>query len=612
MGTTPTVFVSYRRSDDAAIVERLTDRLFAAFGEPRVFYDVQSIPKGFDFPSVIQQRMAGSDVVLLAIGRAFVSERLQDEGDHLRIEIVTALTLGLPILPVLLGDATMPPASSLPPSLARLADLNAARLRSGADFNPDAERVIGALRELARTAGPVTAPVPRLGASARLGRRRSPWRRSVVVGVGVASLAVGGVAAAVVSRGGTRTSKVLDTSVVGSTSGSTRVGSTTAATSFPSGTSTTIASVTNDPSTVSPVTAQAPRSGGGGFGSGGGGGGGGTTSGQPGGGSSVTSPAPEVTDPPTSAPTVTSPPPVTTPAPPPTFTVDKVRDVNIAANAFSVAFKPDGSRLAIGDSNGQVQIWDTATWVAPKISTAAPRQVLAVAWSSDGTRLASAVSGPSGFRVHDAGSLVVAATVDQYDAMGLAWSPIDAQRVAVAGLSGSSAVWSGASGAWTRGDRLGDQVLATAWRPDGQVVAMVGRDRLVHLLTSTGGFYADLSGHQAYILAAAWSPDGEILATADEAGVVRLWGADGAPKGAPITTGQGVTRALAWSPTSDHLVAAGADGTARFYTRDGAMIGDPYGAFSSAYPTVAWSADGLLVFGGQGDSQVHVYRTANG
>jgi hypothetical protein len=53
----PSVFVSYQRRDSAHVSGRLRDRLIAAFGDGNVFFDVDSIPSGADFPAVIRSAL---------------------------------------------------------------------------------------------------------------------------------------------------------------------------------------------------------------------------------------------------------------------------------------------------------------------------------------------------------------------------------------------------------------------------------------------------------------------------------------------------------------------------------------------------------------------------
>jgi formylglycine-generating enzyme required for sulfatase activity len=150
----PKLFISYRRNDSADATGRLHDRLKAHFGEESLFYDVDSIPIGLDFRKYIGDAVGQCDVLLAVIGDDWVTasndgqRRLENPNDLVRVEIETALARGIPVVPVLVGKARMPDKSDLPGDLERLADRNAAEVRSGADFDGHAVRLIQKLEKL--------------------------------------------------------------------------------------------------------------------------------------------------------------------------------------------------------------------------------------------------------------------------------------------------------------------------------------------------------------------------------------------------------------------------------------------------------------------------------
>lgn len=141
------VFISYRRDDSQTIVGRIYDYLEDEFGEGNIFRDVDSILAGDDFPTVVNGAIEASDVVLVIIGRKWLStknrKRLHDPDDFLRIEIETALTLPDKLLiPVLVNSAKMASNDELPSSLSSLIHKNAIPVREDPDFRRDMERLI--------------------------------------------------------------------------------------------------------------------------------------------------------------------------------------------------------------------------------------------------------------------------------------------------------------------------------------------------------------------------------------------------------------------------------------------------------------------------------------
>ena len=122
------IFVSYRRKESCHQTDRLCDHLVAHFGAGQVFQDVDGIPLGSDFRRVLTERVAGCDVFLAVIGDAWLSiagksgsRRIDDPGDFVRIEIEAALARNIPVIPVLVGNASVPQAEELPASLRELA-----------------------------------------------------------------------------------------------------------------------------------------------------------------------------------------------------------------------------------------------------------------------------------------------------------------------------------------------------------------------------------------------------------------------------------------------------------------------------------------------------------
>ena len=73
--------------------------------------------------------------------------RIQKDGDHVRIEVATALKMGeLIVLPVLVDDAKMPATSDLPSDLHRLRVINGVSVRHDPDFGRDMEKLVATIR----------------------------------------------------------------------------------------------------------------------------------------------------------------------------------------------------------------------------------------------------------------------------------------------------------------------------------------------------------------------------------------------------------------------------------------------------------------------------------
>jgi TIR domain len=139
------IFISYRRADTANQAGWLADRLAAQYGRHQVVKDVDSIQLGNDFADVIAAAVTSCNVLLALIGHQWLAAAAAaGPNDFVRVEIESALTRGVQVIPVLVDGARMPTAAELPPGLALLA--RRAPLSLGA-ANPegDVSRIIQVL-----------------------------------------------------------------------------------------------------------------------------------------------------------------------------------------------------------------------------------------------------------------------------------------------------------------------------------------------------------------------------------------------------------------------------------------------------------------------------------
>lgn len=155
----------------------------------------------------------------------------------------------------------------------------------------------------------------------------------------------------------------------------------------------------------------------------------------------------------------------------------------------SLAFSPDGARLAAACEDGGVTIWDTAAGSEVKTIAAHTGAATCVVFSPDGATLASG------------------------------------------GSDKLVKLWNAASGE-ERGklEGHGDALWALAYSPDGSRLASAGADRSIRLWTTSDSKpEATLAGHKDWVTSLAFFPDGTRLASGSLDGVVKLW--DVAAKG---------------------------------------------------------------------------------
>jgi hypothetical protein len=158
----PRVFLSYRRSDTQHAAGRAADKLADRY---ELFMDIDTIPPGVDFADYLRRAVGGCDVLVAFIGEKWASaadeaghRRLDDPDDWVAAEISTALNRDVPVIPVLVDAAVLPPAEALPERLRPMVSRQAAPLRFES-FTADLSHLVAAI-DHAALLRPPAAPAP--------------------------------------------------------------------------------------------------------------------------------------------------------------------------------------------------------------------------------------------------------------------------------------------------------------------------------------------------------------------------------------------------------------------------------------------------------------------
>ncbi|MEO7521616.1 MAG: toll/interleukin-1 receptor domain-containing protein [Gemmatimonas sp.] len=179
------IFLSYRREDTAGETGRLAEHLERQFGANRVFFDIDAIAPGTDFVGALDQALDSTAVVLVLIGRRWLTatnadgtRRIDDPNDFVHREIAKSLERDARVIPVLLQNVSMPSAAELPPALASLATRQAMSIQHE-EFGDDAKRLANAI-------------APFLGTPSKVESAGTPAgsKRRALVGLAVGALLV--------------------------------------------------------------------------------------------------------------------------------------------------------------------------------------------------------------------------------------------------------------------------------------------------------------------------------------------------------------------------------------------------------------------------------------
>jgi WD40 repeat protein/serine/threonine protein kinase len=277
---------------------------------------------------------------------------------------------------------------------------------------------------------------------------------------------------------------------------------------------------------------------------------------------------------------------------------------------LAVAWSPDGAKLASAGADSTICIIDRLGGMPQHRLIGHKREVFALAWSHDGTRLASA-SWDHCVKIWDAvtGKHLLDCTGHTTEAHCVAWSADD-RLLASGAKHGVVRIWDSVTGQ-LRGELSGhtDAVVGVAWSPDGLSLATASHDFTVRLWSPVD--YSErrvLRGHTNWVNAIVWSPDGSKCGSASNDQTVRLWDPDTGTEAVQFKGHTQGVKSLSWSPHGQRIATASDDLSVRLWSIDGSEILKVVG-HTAALTGVAWSPDGTEVASSSYDGSIKLWKT---
>src|SRR6266516_1631985 len=175
-----------------------------------------------------------------------------------------------------------------------------------------------------------------------------------------------------------------------------------------------------------------------------------------------------------------------------------------------------------------VQMWDVMAHTRRWVGRTQPTKIRHVAWSSDGTRLASC------------------------------------------GDDGSIHLWEAAEGTLLQ-SLQGHRGMAASvvWSPDGTWLASGGSGRSNGELfvwdAHSGKRMRVFARHPGVVYVVAWSPSGDLLVSGDSVGIIRWWDVQSEECLVQRKGHQGAVQSLKISPNNQTLASCGKDGTIKVW-----------------------------------------------
>jgi WD40 repeat protein len=275
----------------------------------------------------------------------------------------------------------------------------------------------------------------------------------------------------------------------------------------------------------------------------------------------------------------------------------------------SIAFRPDGKRIASASLDRTIKLWDVKT--GAELATL-QRQGTRVVFSPDGKRIAAGGC-ERAFKIWDAETGAEVLTLSGHE--GLVGPVAFSQdgKIIASGGSGDKTikVWNAASGEQLMSlTGHEDEVISIAISPDCRHIASGDYNSTIKVWDAANGDESiTLRGHEGPVASVVFSPDGKRIISGSYDRTVKIWDAE---TGTELMTLHGhgdLVFSVALSPDGERLVTGGQDGTAKMWdSRTGAELLTLRA--DCGFSSVAFSPDGKTIATGTGDGSILLWESA--
>jgi RNA polymerase sigma factor (sigma-70 family) len=278
---------------------------------------------------------------------------------------------------------------------------------------------------------------------------------------------------------------------------------------------------------------------------------------------------------------------------------------------LTVAFSPDGKRVASGGADQVARLWDAATGKEVESFQGPADRITSLAFSPDGRFLVAGSADQTTLMWDVAtGRLARSFKVNCGTVASVAFSP-DGTRLLVAGatsielldVSSGKLIWRVFSSDYKH--------TPAVLSPDAKLILFASRDRSLHLVDGTTGTEVRrLQGHNGDIRAVAFSPDGRLVASGSADKTINLWEAATGKLVHTLKGHAGAVAAIVFAPDGRALISAGADRKILVWDVTRGTLAATVEAHADGVTSVAVAPDGKTAVTGSTDKTVRLWSLA--
>ena len=239
----------------------------------------------------------------------------------------------------------------------------------------------------------------------------------------------------------------------------------------------------------------------------------------------------------------------------------------LEVEARKAVWSPDGRRLVVITSDGQLEVWESESKGIERWSEAGAA-LTSISWSGDGKQIAV---------TKDTEVVILNASMGQID----------------------------------RTIRCPFKPVATIWRPSGRQLAVSGQDKVVRVYdVEAGEVIQSVAGNNNRIETMSWSPDGRYLAVCDapslansQQSVIKIW--NSATEEVEVSLPGSL---CAWQADGTQLAVAGNDKSLAVWSAGNWKLVAQFNGHTSEIYTLAWSREGSRIASGGADRTAKIWE----